>query len=166
MSQLSDLPETQAEDPSKPGPRFAGLKDALRRDVRMSTSLAWDAARNVYLGRKLICDFKGAFGDQSDNLPEIDLVNDRRSIDEFNAATARNSALRIERFEAPLLAAVVDLMTVPAPDMDAARFKAEIANQWLRSSPEMVATAFNHIAADIERLTGVAIGAPDQRAAS
>lgn len=132
----------------------------------MSMHPDWDAALNVYIGRNLIFDFKHAFGVPGERVPEIDLVNNRGSIDEFNAATARNSALNTELFDAPLLTAVVNLMPIPAPDMAAVRMKAEIADQRLKSAPELRAIAFDHIAADIERLTGAAIAFAERRAAA
>ena len=129
----------------------------------MTTSPEWDAALKTYLGCRALLDLDNELGD----IAETRRQHEMTPRDE--AASARHSrALREHnvRFKTPLIEAVVALVAAPAPDLDAVATKRVAAGRSAKVCPELMAGAFDLIAADIERLTGVSMSKTDLRAAA
>ncbi len=128
----------------------------------MTTNPQWDTALKTYLGRSALVELETEIG-------EISITSHRYTMTPRDTAAqgAHNRALArlAEQFTAPLKEAAIALIAVPAPDLAGATLKREVAAKLLKGHPELLAAAYSHITADIERLTGV-VSAPDQRAAA
>lgn len=129
----------------------------------MKTNTDWDAALKTYLGRRALVDLDNELGDIAETRRQFE------SNPRCQTASTRHSRAQRDhnvRFKTPLVEAVADLLAAPAPDLEAVAIKRKAAGRSAKVHPALMANAFDLIAADIERLTGVAMIAPDQRAAA
>lgn len=128
----------------------------------MTTSPGWDAALKTYLGRRALLDLDNQIGSIAKARRQYDL-SPRDPVVAASFAKANRDHRTL--FQTPLVEAVVALIATPAPDLDAVKTKHSAAGRSAKTHPEMLAGAFDLIAADIERLTGVTV-LPDQHRAA
>lgn len=128
----------------------------------MTTSPEWKAAINNYLGRRALLDLDQELGAMAKARRKRDLnPRDEQANRDYSFAAQEHRT----QFQGPLVDAVVALLAVPAPDLDAVAEKRKAAGRSAKTHPERFTGAFDIIAADIARLTGVSIGAQDRLAA-
>lgn len=117
-----------------------------------TTPLEWNAAMSTYLGRRALLDLDQEIGAMAK-------ARRRRELNPRDEQANRDHSLAAQehraQFQDPLVDAVVALLAVPAPDLDAVAEKRKAAGRSAKTHPDRLTGAFDIIAADIERLTGV-----------